>query len=54
MAACSLMAGLAAVRCPGNDGSPFHQDFAYGPAPYSSPEHSPTSDLAVVQILYCK
>ena len=40
------------VRCPGNDGSPFHQDFAYGPAPYSSPEHSPTSDLAVVQILY--
>ena len=42
------------VRCPGNDGSPFHQDFAYGPAPYSSTEHSPTSDLAVVQILYCK
>jgi hypothetical protein len=28
------------------------QDFAYGPAPYSLPEHSPASDLSVVQILY--
>ena len=25
------------VRCPGNEGAAFHQDFAYGPAPYSSP-----------------
>ena len=40
------------VRCPGNLGTPMHQDFAYGPKPYSSPEHSPDSKLAVVQILY--
>jgi hypothetical protein len=40
------------VRCPGNSGAGMHQDFAYGPKPYSSPEHSPESKLAVVQILY--
>ena len=40
------------IRTPGASSTPMHQDFAYGPAPYASPGHSPASDLAVVQILY--
>jgi hypothetical protein len=40
------------LRCPGAPTTPMHQDFAYGPAPYSAPEHSPKSPYSVVQILY--
>ena len=42
------------LRTPGAHAATMHQDFAYGPAPYSAPYHSPESPYSVVQILYCE